>query len=66
VKVRPVAIALTPSEQALLIRIVREFIAREDSLAAVDLLQMLENALDARAVPALAPETMPDKVEGLV
>jgi hypothetical protein len=60
-----VAIALTPREQRWLIRAVRELAEREDSPYAADVLEMLENALDARYVPALAPETMPVKVEGL-
>ncbi len=46
---RPVAIVLTPFEQALLIRILRERVEREDEPLAADILQMLENALDAGA-----------------
>jgi hypothetical protein len=61
-----VAIAITPPEQRLLIRAVRELAEREDAPQAADVLQMLENALDAPAVPGLAPvDKVPDKVEGL-
>jgi hypothetical protein len=61
-----VAVALTAPEQRLLIRAVRELAEREDAPQAADVLQMLENALDARAVPGLAPvEVRPDCVEGL-
>jgi hypothetical protein len=60
-----VAIALTPREQRLLIRAVRELAEREDSPAAADVLEMLENAIDARAVSGFAPDTAPERVEGL-
>ena len=60
-----VAIAITSPEQTLLIRAVRELAEREDSPAAADVLEMLENALDARFVPGLAPDRMPERIEGL-
>jgi hypothetical protein len=61
-----VAIAITPPEQRLLIRAVRELAEREDSPQAADVLRMFENALDTRAVPGLAPvDRRPDLVEGL-
>jgi hypothetical protein len=61
----PVAIALTAGEQRLLVRLVREHLAREDSPQAADVLEMLENALDARAVPGFFSETVPERIEGL-
>jgi hypothetical protein len=61
-----VAIALTSSEQTLLIRAVRELAEREDAPQAADVLEMLERALDAGYVAGLAPvDRQPDRVEGL-
>jgi hypothetical protein len=48
----PVAIALTPAEHVLLVRILREC-EREDEPLVDDLLEMFENALDVGAVAAL-------------
>jgi hypothetical protein len=65
--VRPVAVALMPQERKLVLRAVRELAEREGSPQALDVLQMLENALDARSVPGLAPAAnrARDHVEGL-
>jgi hypothetical protein len=62
---RAVAIAITPPEQRLLLRILREHLAREDCPAAVDLAWMVEHALDARTIPAFFSDTAPERVEGL-
>jgi hypothetical protein len=55
-----------PAERKLVLRAVRELAEREVSPQAADVLQMLENALDVRAIPGLAPvDRRPDRVEGL-
>jgi hypothetical protein len=61
-----VAIALTPPEQRLLVRAVRELTEREGpSQAAADVVWMVEHALDVRAVDGLRPDTVPEHVVGL-
>jgi hypothetical protein len=63
--VRPVAIALTPPERALLVRALRELVDRTPGLAddAQGLLEMLDNAPDVGALGALAPNRTDDPVQ---